>query len=65
MSLPFIFGKKKGEEIFITDKELGKMIKSAPLPISSETIKSEIINLATSRELNHLKKQMWKFSRRY
>lgn len=60
MSLPFIFGKKKGEEIPITNEELEKMIKSAP-SVSSETIKSEIISLATSRELNHLKKRIWKF----
>jgi hypothetical protein len=61
MGLPFIFGRKKTEETpDITNEELEKMLKSAPI-ISSNTIKSEVIKLTTSRELKHLKKRMWKF----
>ena len=62
MGLPFIFGKKKTEELpDITNEELKEMIKSAPIISSDTIVKSEIVNLATLRELNHLKKRMWKF----
>lgn len=62
MGLPFIFGKKKTEELpDITNEELKEMINSAPIISSDTIVKSEIVNLATSRELNHLKKRMWKF----
>ena len=63
MGLPFIFGKKKTEETpDITNEELEKILKSAPV-ISPNTIKPEVkvIKLTTSRELKHLKKRMWKF----
>lgn len=60
MGLPFIFGKKKTEETpDITNEELKKILKSAV--ISPNTIKPGVIKLTTSRELNHLKKRMWKF----
>ena len=60
MGLPFIFGKKKTEETpDITNEELEKILKSAP--VISPNIKPEVIKLTTSRELNHLKKRMWKF----
>ena len=64
MSLPFIFGKKKKEEIpdiTITSEELKEILNSTPLISSNITTQAEIINLITARELNHLKKQMWKF----
>ena len=62
MGLPFIFGKKKTEELpDITNEELKEMISSVPIISSDTVMKSEIINLTTSRELNHLKKRMWKF----
>lgn len=62
MGLPFIFGKKKTEELpDITNEELKEMIKSVPVISSDTVMKSEIINLTTSREINHLKKRMWKF----
>ena len=44
-----------------TTEELNDILKQAPLLIKNQEEKSEIINLATSRELNHLKKRMWKF----
>lgn len=62
MGRPFIFGKKKTEELpDITNEELKEMINSAPIISSDTIVKSEIVNLATLRELNHLKKRMWKF----
>jgi len=44
-----------------TTEELDNILKQAPLLIQNKEEKSEIINLTTSRELNHLKKRMWKF----
>ena len=62
MGLPFIFGKKKAEEQpDITNEELKEIFNSTPIISSDAIIKSEIINIAPSRELNHLKRRMWKF----
>ena len=62
MGLPFIFGKKKKEELpDITNEELEEVLKSAPVLCSNIATETKIIKLATSRELNHLKKRMWKF----
>ena len=44
-----------------TTEELNDILKQAPLLIQNKEEKSEIINLTTSRELNHLKKRMWRF----
>ena len=44
-----------------TTEELGNILKQAPILLQNKEEKSEIINLTTSRELNHLKKRMWKF----
>ena len=44
-----------------TAEELNDILKQAPLLIKDKEEKAEIINLTTSRELNHLKKRMWKF----
>ena len=44
-----------------TTEELNDIFKQEPLLIKNIEEKSEIINLATSRELNHLKRRMWKF----
>ena len=44
-----------------TTEELNDILKQAPLLIKNKEEKSEIINLTTSRELNHLKRRMWKF----
>lgn len=61
MGLPFIFGKKKKEENpDITNEEFKVILNSTPLISSNITTQAEIINL-TARELNHLKKRMWKF----
>ena len=62
MGLPFIFGKKKKEELpDITNEELEEVLKSTPVLCSNIATETKIIKLATSRELNHLKKRMWKF----
>ena len=62
MGLPFIFGKKKTvEQSDITNEELKELLNSTPIISSDMAMKSEIVNLTTSRELNHLKKRMWKF----
>lgn len=63
MGLPFIFGKKKTEELpDITNEELEEILKSSTPLISSDAImKSEVINIGSSRELNHLKKRIWKY----
>ena len=62
MGLPFIFGKKKAkEQPDITNEELKEILNSAPIISSNTVMKSEIVNLTTSRELNHLKKRIWKF----
>ena len=44
-----------------TTEELNDIFKQEPLLIKNKEEKSEIVNLATSRELNHLKRRMWKF----
>lgn len=47
-----------------TTEELNDIFKQPPLLIKDKEEKAEIINLTTSRELNHLKKRMWKFYRK-
>ena len=44
-----------------TTEELNDIFKQSSLLIKNKEEKTEIINLTTSRELNHLKKRMWKF----
>ena len=44
-----------------TKEELNGMLKQAPLLIKDKEEQAEIISLTTSRELNHLKRRMWKF----
>jgi len=44
-----------------TVEELNNILEQSPILIKNKEEKAEIINLTTSRELNHLKKQMWKF----
>lgn len=62
MGLPFIFRKKKTEEQpDITNEELKEILNSTPIMSSDTLIKPEIVNLTTSRELNHLKRRLWKF----
>lgn len=44
-----------------TAEELNDIFKQVPLLIKDKEEKAEIINLTTSRELNHLKRRIWKF----
>lgn len=48
-------------QIIHLQEEIDKIIDKTPLLIKNLEEKAEIINLATSRELNHLKRRMWKF----
>lgn len=56
-----LFTRQKQDELISLRNELDDILKQAPLLIKNQEEKSEIINLTTSRELNHLKKRMWKF----
>ena len=61
----FMFGKKKAEEPFISQEDLQKILKDSSKYLITSSIQSETQLLTTSREIKHLKKQIWKFSRRY
>ena len=62
----FMFGKKKTEESSISQENLQKILKDdASKYLITSVPQSEIKTLTTSREIKHLKKQIWKFSRRY
>lgn len=56
-----LFTRQKQDELISLRNKLDDILKQAPLLIKNQEEKSEIINLTTSRELNHLKKRMWKF----
>ena len=59
-----MFGKKKTEEPSISQEDL--ILKdSSKYLITSAAPQPEIKKLTTSREIKHLKKQMWKFSHKY
>lgn len=45
-------------QIIHLQEEIDKIIDKTPLLIKNLEEKAEIINLATSRELNHLKRRM-------
>jgi len=61
-----MFGKKKTEESSISQENLQKILKDdASKYLITSVPQSEIKTLTTSREIKHLKKQIWKFSRRY
>ena len=61
----FMFGKKKAEEPSISQEDLQKILKDSSKYLITSSIQSETQLLTTSREIKHLKKQIWKFSRRY
>ena len=58
----FMFGKQKVKEQTIDKEEFEKMLKDANKYLTTSSIQSEIQPLTTSREVKHLKKQIWKFS---
>ena len=62
----FMFGKKKTEEQSIDIKEFQTMLKDADkYLIQSSNFPQEVQILTTSREIKHLKKQIWKISHKY
>jgi hypothetical protein len=61
-----MFGKKKAEEQSIDIKEFQTMLEDADkYLISASNFPQEVQILTTSREIKHLKKQIWKFSHKY
>lgn len=58
----FMFGKQKAKEQVIDKEDFEKMLKDANKYLTTSSIQSEIQPLTTSREIKHLKKQIWKFS---
>jgi hypothetical protein len=61
-----MFGKKKTEEQSIDIKEFQTMLKDVDkYLIPSSNFPQEVQILTTSREIKHLKNQIWKFSHKY
>ena len=58
----FMFGKQKAKEQAIDKEDFEKMLKDANKYLTTSSIQPEIQPLITSREIKHLKKQIWKFS---
>lgn len=56
-----LFTRQKQDELISLRNELDNILKQAPLLIKDKEEQAEIISLTTSRELNHLKRRMWKF----
>ena len=61
----FMFGKKKAEEPSISQEDLQKILKDSSKYLITSVPQPEIEKLTTSREIKHLKKQIWKFSHKY
>ena len=60
-----MFGKKKAEEPSMSQEDLQKILKDSSKYLITSVPQPEIKKLITSREIKHLKKQMWKFSHKY
>ena len=58
----FMFGKQKDKEQAINKEDFEKMLKDASKYLTISSIQPEIQPLTTSREVKHLKQQIWKFS---
>ena len=56
-----LFSKSKKDEFINLQNNLDIISQKTPLLIKNLEEKAEIINLTTAREMNHLKKRMWKF----
>jgi hypothetical protein len=59
-----MFGKQKDKEQAIDKEEFEKMLKNASKYLTISSFLPEIQPLTTSREVKHLKQQIWKFSRK-
>lgn len=57
----FMFGKQKAKEQAFDKEEFEKMLKDANKYLTTSSIQPEIQPLITSREIKHLKKQIWKY----
>ena len=51
--------------LFNLEDKIDTYLKTSPLLVKEDLAETKIEILATSREIKHLKKQFWKFSRRY
>lgn len=56
-----LFSKSKKDEFINLQNNLNIINQQTPLLIKNLEEKTEIINLTAAREMNHLKKRMWKF----
>lgn len=61
----FMFGKKKAEEPSMSQEDLQKILKDSSKYLITSVPQPEMKTLTTSREIKHLKKQIWKFSHKY
>ena len=57
----FMFGRQKDKEQAINKEDFEKMLKDASKYLTTSSIQPEIQPLITSREIKHLKKQIWKY----
>ena len=57
-----MFGKKKAEEPSISQEDLQKILEDSSKYLITSALQPKIEKLTTSREIKHLKKQIWKFS---
>ena len=51
--------------LFNLEDKINTYLKTSPLLVKDDLTKAKVEILITSREIKHLKKQIWKFSRRY
>ena len=56
-----MFGKQKAEEQSIDKEKFEEMLKDVNKYLITSSIQPEIQPLITSREIKHLKKQIWKY----
>lgn len=60
-----LFTKKHQEELIDLRGQLDNILQQAPLLISAQEAQAEIKELHSTREIQHLKKRMWKFYHKY
>ena len=56
-----LFSRSRKDEFINLQNNLDIISQKTPLLIKNLEEKVEITNLTTAREMNHLKKRMWKF----
>lgn len=60
-----MFGKKKAEESSISQEDWQKILKDSSKYLITSAPQPEVQIFTASREIKHLKKQIWKFSHKY